>query len=380
MAERTRRPRAREFGLRIGSLPPGPLNAITDIPGVRVGQETVWWGDGSLTPGKGPARTGVTAILPHGGNLFREKVPAAIHVINGFGKTTGLAQVDELGAIETPIALTSTLCVGRVADALISHALAESPEIGVSTSTVNPIVGECSDAWLNDIQGRHVHEAHVLAAIASARGGPVAEGAIGAGAGMIAFGWKGGIGTASRVIPAQLGGWTVGALVLANFGKREQLTIDGVPIGQLLEREASAAPERGSIMIVLATDAPLLDRGLKRLARRAALGLARTGSMGGHGSGDIAIAFSTARSVRLPHDPPNLTIPVEIVAEGGIAGVGSAVDALFAAAVEATEEAIVNSLFAATTVVGRDGHIGEALPLDRVRRLLTRAGRLVEPA
>jgi D-aminopeptidase len=357
-------------------LPPGPLNAITDVGGVRIGQTTVSWGEGPLVPGQGPARTGVTVILPHGGNLFREKVPAAIHVINGFGKTTGLAQVDELGTIETPIALTSTLCVGRVADALITHAIAETPEIGISTSTVNPIVGECSDAWLNDIQGRHVHEEHVLAAIASARGGPVEEGAVGAGTGMIAFEWKGGIGTASRVIPGELGGWTVGALVLANFGKRGQLVIDGVPVGQLLGEQDEGAPERGSIMIVLATDAPLLDRGLKRLARRAGLGLARTGSMGGHGSGDIVIAFSTAERVRIPHAAERLTLPVEIVAESGVTGVGSPIDALFTAVVEATEEAVLNALFKATTVVGRDGQVGEALPLDRVRPLLARVGRL----
>lgn len=376
MSQTTLRPRAREFGLRIGNLPPGPLNAITDVAGVRVGQTTVSHGQGPLMPGQRPARTGVTVILPHEGNLFREKVPAAIHVINGFGKTTGIAQVDELGTIETPIALTSTLCVGRVADALITHAIAQTPEIGISTSTVNPVVGECSDAWLNDIQGRHVHEEHVLAAIASASGGAVEEGAVGAGTGMIAFEWKGGIGTASRVIPESLGGWTVGALVLANFGKRGQLTIDGVAIGQLLREQEEDVPERGSIMIVLATDAPLLDRGLKRLARRAGLGLARTGSMGGHGSGDIAIAFSTARSVRIPHVAERVTQPVEIVSESGVAGVGSPIDALFSAVVEATEEAVLNALFKATTTVGRDGHVGEALPLDRVRPLLADAGKL----
>jgi D-aminopeptidase len=379
VSQTTLRSRAREIGLRIGNLPPGPLNAITDVAGVRVGQTTVSWGEGPLMPGQGPARTGVTVILPHEGNLFREKVPAAIHVINGFGKTTGIAQVDELGTIETPIALTSTLCVGRVADALITHAIAETPEIGISTSTVNPVVGECSDAWLNDIQGRHVHEEHVLAAIASARGGPVEEGAVGAGTGMIAFEWKGGIGTASRAIPESLGGWTVGALVLANFGKRGQLVIDGVPVGRLLREQEERAPERGSIMIVLATDAPLLDRGLKRLARRAGLGLARTGSMGGHGSGDIAIAFSSARSVRTPHVAERVTQPLEVVSESGVAGAGTPIEALFTAVVEATEESILNALFKATTVIGRDGHTGVALPLDRVRPLLAEAGRLREP-
>lgn len=372
------RPRAREIGVRIGALPTGPLNAITDVAGVLVGQTTVSWGEGSLSSGRGPARTGVTVVLPHPGNFFQEKVPAAIEVINGFGKTMGSVQVDELGAIEGPIALTSTLCVGRVADALVSHAIRRHPKIGVTTSTFNPVVGECSDAWLNDIQGRHVNEEHVISAIESAAGGPVAEGAVGAGTGMMAFGWKGGIGTASRVIPARLGGWTVGVLVLANFGKRDQLVIDGVPVGRLLEAQADETPERGSIMFVVATDAPLLDRGLKRLARRTGFGLARTGSMGGHGSGDVAIAFSTAPSVRLPHLATGPTIPVEIVAENGAAGLPSIIDALFAATIEATEEAILNAMFKAATVVGRDGHVGEALPLDRVRSLLESAQRLVD--
>lgn len=370
------RPRARAMGLRLGVLPPGAHNAITDVAGVRVGQTTVSWGDGALHPGHGPARTGVTVILPHGGNLFQEKVPGAIHVINGFGKTTGLAQVEELGTIETPIALTSTLCVGRVADALITHAISQNPEIGVTTSTVNPIVGECSDAFLNDIQGRHVREEHVLAAIASATGGAVAEGAVGAGTGMMAFQYKGGIGTASRVIDPELGGWTVGALVLANFGQRRQLVIDGVPIGRLLAEEHDETPERGSIMIVLATDAPLLDRGLKRIARRAGLGLARTGSIAGHGSGDVVIAFSTASTVRIPHMPPAGVLPVAIVAENGPAGQASTIDALFTATIEATEEAVINALFAAETNVGRDGNVGEALPLTTVRNILAAHGRI----
>lgn len=370
------RPRARAVGLRLGVLAPGAHNAITDVAGVRVGQTTVSWGDGALRPGHGPARTGVTVILPHSGNLFQEKVPAAIHVINGFGKTTGLAQVEELGTIETPIALTSTLCVGRVADALITHAINQNPEIGVTTSTVNPIVGECSDAFLNDIQGRHVRGEHVLAAIASATGGAVMEGAVGAGTGMMAFQYKGGIGTASRVIDPSLGGWTVGALVLANFGQRRQLIIDGVPIGRLLADEYDATPERGSIMIVLATDAPLLDRGLKRIARRAGLGLARTGSIAGHGSGDVAIAFSTADTVRIPHTPPSGVLAIEMVAENGPSGQASTIDALFTATVEATEEAVINALFAAETTVGRDGNIGAAVPITKVRDLLAAHGRI----
>jgi D-aminopeptidase len=376
MSNAAARPRAREIGVRIGLLPTGAGNAITDVEGVLVGQTTVSWGDGPLTPGHGPARTGVTVVLPHPGSLFQDKVPAAIHVINGFGKTTGLVQVDELGTIESPIALTSTLCVGRVADALVTHAMANNPEIGVTTGTFNPIVGECSDAFLNDIQGRHVHEEHVLAAIASARSGPVAEGAVGAGTGMMAFQFKGGIGTASRVTPAELGGWTVGALVLANFGQRRHLVIDGTPVGRALADWTEETPERGSIMIVIATDAPLLDRGLKRIAKRAGLGLARTGSMGGHGSGDVVIAFSTAPTVRIPHEAPARTLTVEIVAENGPAGSASTIDALFSATVEATEEAIVNALFAAATTVGRDGNTGEGLPIDAVRKILASRGRL----
>jgi D-aminopeptidase len=375
MGRQNTRPRAREFGLRIGHHAPGPLNAITDVPDVRVGQTTVWFGDGPLRPGHGPARTGVTVILPHGGNLFQEKVPAAIHVVNAFGKYMGFEQVRELGTLEAPIALTSTLCVGRVTDALVTHAIRENPDIGITSATVNPVVGECSDSTLNDIQGRHVREEHVLAAIDGARGGPVEEGSVGAGTGMIAFGFKGGIGTASRVIPAEAGGWTVGVLVLANFGLPHQLMIEGVHVGRALAAEQSE-PERGSIMLVVATDAPLLDRALGRIARRATVGLARTGSMIGHGSGDVVIAFSTAESVRIPHEAPAITIPVEIVAEGAVAGGARVIDSLFEATAEATEEAILNALFRATTVVGRDGNRADALPLDRVRELLSAAGRL----
>jgi D-aminopeptidase len=372
------RPRAREFGLRIGYLPTGRGNAITDVEGVLVGQTTVSFGEGALRPGFGPARTGVTVVRPHPGNVFREKVPGAIEIINGFVKTTGIAQVTELGTIETPIALTSTLCVGRVAGALITHAIQETPEIGITTSTVNPVVGECSDAYLNDIQGRHVTEQHVLDAIAGTTSGPVEEGSVGAGTGMAAFGFKGGIGTSSRVLPDDLGGWTVGVLVLANFGTRQQLVIDGVPVGRLLDAQEQqiSSPERGSIMIVLATDAPLLDRGLRRLARRAGFGLARTGSIGGHGSGDIVIAFSTAERVRIPHDPPRFTLPIELLAENASHGAARVIDALFTATIEATEEAILNALFRATTVTGRDGHRRDALPLDRIRPALAAAGRL----
>jgi D-aminopeptidase len=358
------RPRARDLGISFGQLPTGPWNAITDVAGVRVGHTTLIAGDGPLVPGQGPVRTGVTVILPHGGNLFREKVPAAIHVVNGFGKCMGQEQIDELGTLEGPIALTNTMNVGLVTDAIIAWGIGQSPEIGITTSTINPVVGECSDSYLNDIQGRHVREEHVFSALERAVSGPVDEGAVGAGTGMSAFGYKGGIGTSSRVAPANLGGWTVGVLVLANYGRRDQLRIAGVPVGEALGA-GEDVPERGSIMIVVATDAPLLDRGLRRLARRAGIGLARTGSIAGNGSGDYIIAFSSSESVRIPHTPSSLTLNVEIVVEDG-----PAIDALFPATVEATEEAIVNALFRATTIIGRDGNVREALPLDRVMEIL----------
>jgi D-aminopeptidase len=365
------RPRAREFGIRIGALTPGPYNAITDVEGVRVGHSTRISGDGPLVPGVGPIRTGVTVIVPHGGNLFREKVPAAIHIVNGFGKCMGQEQVDEFGVIEGPIALTGTMNVGLVTDAIIAYGIRENPDLGIRTSTINPIVGECSDQYLNDMQGRHVREEHVFEAIDGASGGPVAEGCVGAGTGMSAFGLKGGIGTASRVTPERLGGWTVGVLVLANYGRQDQLRIDGVPVGAELTQDAESTPERGSIMIVVATSAPLLDRALRRVARRAGIGLARTGSIAGNGSGDYVIAFSASEKVRIPHEPAGLIHRLEVVVEDG-----PAIDAIFQATVEATEEAILNALFRATTMTGRDGNTREALPLERVREIMARAGRL----
>lgn len=365
---------------------------MTDVGDVRVGQVTLIEGDGPLVPGEGPVRTGVTVILPHGGNLFREKAPCAIHVINGFGKCMGQEQVDELGTLEGPIALTGTMNVGLVTDAIVTYGVRENPDIGIRTATINPVVGECSDMYLNDMQGRHVREEHVLAAIETATGGVVDEGAVGAGTGMSAFGFKGGIGTSSRVTPTQLGGWTVGVLALANYGRREQLRIDGVPVGEALAgrgrfdagradssdwrsgaggRHPDDDAERGSIMMIVATDAPLMDRGLRRVARRAGIGLARTGSIAGNGSGDYAIAFSASEKVRIPQAPVGLTQPVEIVVEDG-----AAIDALFQATVEATEEAILNALFKATTMTGRDGNTREALPLEPVREIMLAHGRL----
>ena len=348
------RPRARDVGLVIGVLPAGPLDAITDVAGVRVGQVTVTSGDS--------INTGVTAVLPHGGNPFQEKVPAAVAVGNGFGKLTGIAQIRELGELESPIVLTCTLCVPRVADAVLGWLLALPGNEYVQS--VNVVVGETNDGLLNAIRRRAVTEADVLAALRGARDGPVEEGSVGAGRGTVAFGWKGGIGTASRRLPVSLGGWTVGVLVQTNFGGI--LTIGGAPVGRELGRyylKNELQAGNGSIMIVVATDAPLEAPGLERLARRAFLGVARTGSPATSGSGDFALAFSTAPSVRHgPLAPGRLTRPSETVA-------GDNISPLFEATVEATEEAIVNSLFRAETVRGYRGTVA-ALPIDSVVTIL----------
>jgi D-aminopeptidase len=361
------RPRARELGLVADGLPAGPANAITDVAGVLVGHATLVFGAGSLRPGAGPARTGVTVVLPHGGNLFREKVPAAVHTINGFGKACGFEQVRELGTIEAPIALTNTLNVGLVADALVQRAIQQSPEIGISTSSVNVIVGECNDGYLNDLQGRHVRAEHVWDALDAAAAGPVEEGAVGAGTGTCCCGWKGGIGTASRVVPPEAGGFSVGALVQSNFGRAQDLTIRGVPVGRHLLPSSEPAPpsDKGSIMVVLATDTPLDSRQLRRLCVRAAAGLARVGSVYGHGSGDFVIAFSTAE--RVPHQPGTLLATRTVLADEE-----RAMAWLFPAVVESVEEAVLNSLCRAETVVGRDGHTARALPLEQVAALVGR--------
>jgi D-aminopeptidase len=366
------RPRIRDLGDAPGIFSPGPLDAITDVLGVRVGHRTLIRG--------ASIRTGVTAIVPHDGNLFQEKAPAAVHVGNGFGKAAGFLQVQELGNLETPIVLTNTLAVGTAVEAVVGWTL-EQPG-NQKVQSVNAVVGETNDGFLNDIRGRPVTAADVRAAIAAARPGPVEEGSVGAGTGTMALGWKGGIGTASRVLPASLGGYTVGALVQTNYGG--VLTIDGVPVGERLGRyafreqlEKSAAgaatavaapdPRAGSCMIVLATDAPLASRNLERLARRAPLGLARTGSFLANGSGDFVIAFSTRNLV--PHEPSAPLLPVQELSN-------DAMSPLFLATVEAVEEAVYNSLLKATTVTGFEGHVGDALPVDRVRELLKAAGRL----
>jgi D-aminopeptidase len=358
------RPRAREVGITVGVLPPGPLNAITDVDGVLVGHTTLVRGDN--------IRTGVTAILPHGGNLFREKVPGAVFVGNGFGKLAGSTQVNELGEIETPILLTSTLSVPRTADFLIDYMLALPGNEDVQS--INPVVAETNDGYLNDIRGRHISRDDVFAAIRSAKGGAVAEGSVGAGTGTVAFGFKGGIGTSSRKLPQRLGGFTVGVLVQTNFGG--VLTINGAPVGRELGRyylkdeltQPANTPD-GSVIIVIATDAPLDARNLNRMAARAMMGLARTGAAGSNGSGDYAIAFSTAPDVRIkPLSPDQRNLPRNVKTL-----TNDAVSPLFLAVIEATEEAIYNSLFRANTTSGR-GKTVEALPLDRTLEILRKHG------
>jgi D-aminopeptidase len=359
LAPSSPRPRAREVGLRPGRLPPGRHNAITDLPGVRVGQVSLVQGDS--------VRTGVTALFTRAGDPFLEKTPAAPFVLNGFGKMAGLAQVAELGVVETPIVLTNTLSVPRGAEALIGWTLDRHADV----MSVNAVVGECNDGYLNDIRGRHVRVEHVLAALEAAADGPVAEGAVGAGVGMVCHGFKGGIGTASRRIELPDAAFVVGALVLANFGRREELRIDGVPVGQALTDGGPGAPDRGSVIVLVGTDAPLDGRQLGRVARRGGLGLARTGSTAGHGSGDFILAFSCAEPV--PHRPAASVMTRQALAENG-----PAIDRVFAATVEAVEEAVLNALFRAETVVGRDGHRIEALPLEQTLAELRRAGRLLQ--
>jgi D-aminopeptidase len=361
----TDRPRARDIGIAPGIFQPGHYNAITDVDGVQVGQTTVWEGD--------TVRTGVTVIVPHGGNLFDERVPAALFVANGFGKLLGVTQLRELGELETPIALTCTLCVWRVADALVQHLIDTAGMERVRS--INPVVGETNDGYLNDIRQRPVRPEHVVAALESARSGPVEEGAVGAGTGTQAFGWKGGIGTSSRVLPEELGGWSVGVLVQSNFGGI--LEIMGAPVGRELGRyifRRNVEPQGddrgedrgdGSIMIVVATDAPLSSRNLERLASRAVHGLARTGSPSTNGSGDYVIAFSTAESIRRP---ANQRTPLTVADLPN-----SGMSPLFQAVVEATEEAIYNSLFKAVTVVGHRG-TAEALPIEATLEVLERHG------
>ncbi|MFQ5446874.1 MAG: P1 family peptidase [Saprospiraceae bacterium] len=352
--------RLRDLGLAPGVLAPGQWNAITDVPGVSVGHLTLIGGDS--------VRTGVTAILPHSGNVFQQKVPAAIYIGNGFGKLTGISQVKELGTIETPVILTNTLSVPTAADALIDYTF--SFDENKDMRSVNPVVGETNDGYLNDIRGRHVHKEHILEAIRTAKSGPVAEGNVGAGTGTICFGWKGGIGTSSRHLPENLGGHTVGVLVQTNFGG--VLQMDGVPVGKefgkyyLSDKLNDSAD--GSCMIVVATDAPLDTRNLERLAKRAILGLARTGGIASNGSGDYVIAFSTAEAVRVPYESDSPFYESKTIRNDYMSP-------LFMACIEATEEAILNSLIAAETMTGYKGHTVEELPVERVLEVLKKFGR-----
>jgi D-aminopeptidase len=347
--------RARAYDLLNPGLSPGPLNAITDVPGVAVGHRTLH--DDDHQP---PIHTGVTVILPHPGDLFHEKLFAAVHTINGYGKAAGFEQVREMGTIEAPIALTNTLCVGRVWDGVVSWMLDHHPEIGTSGPSVNPLVGECNDGQLNDLRGRHVTADDVLLALADAHTGLVAEGSVGAGTGMVCYGFKGGVGTASRVV----GDYILGGLLAANFGGREQLTIRGVPVERgLTLSDPKKPPLPGSVMIVLATNAPLTDRQMGRIARRADLGLARTGSTVSNGSGDFVIAFSTAQKIRTP-------------AEGSLLNLRClpehALDPFFQAVVEVVEESVLNALCQAAPVMGPEGFTIPALPIEQVQELLTK--------
>src|ERR1700722_12627835 len=360
------RPRAADLGLKVGILPTGPLDAITDVAGVEVGQTTIIRGH--------DLRTGVTAVLPHPGNIYREKVPGAVFVGNGFGKLAGSTQVDEMGDIETPILLTSTTSVPRVSDALVSYMLALPGNEDVLS--INPVVGETNDGYLSDIRGRHITPDDVFAAVKNAKGGPVGEGAGGRAAGTVVFGGKGGIGPSPRRLPASLGGYTVGVLVQTNFGG--VLTIAGAPVGQELgqyylrnelQQEGNGADRaKGSVMIVIATDAPLDARNLKRLGARAMAGIARTGSSVSNGSGDYAIAFSTAEQVRIHSQEKAITRHVELLTN-------DAMSPLFEAVIEATEEAVYNSMLRATTITGH-GHTVEALPLAKTAEILKKYGAL----
>ena len=351
------RGRARDFGIQIGVMPTGKLNSITDVAGVRVGHTTLHKGTS--------IRTGVTVIIPHEGNLFQQKVPAAVYTGNGFGKLAGSTQINELGNLETPIALTNTLNVSTAMDALIGYTLQQKENEKISS--VNAVAGETNDGFLNDIRGRHLTKEDVISALNNADTAMVEEGAVGAGTGTVCFGFKGGIGSSSRKLPASLGGYTIGVLVQSNFGG--VLQIDGISVGETLGKFSFSNQllnnVDGSCMIVLATDAPIDHRNLLRLAKRAMLGLGKTGGIASNGSGDYVIAFSTATDLRIAHEEKNKVVNRPLLENDEMSP-------LFMATIEATEEAIINSLFAAKTITGKEGNTAEALPLNRVLPLLNR--------
>jgi D-aminopeptidase len=374
------RARLRDLGFSIGRFPVGPWNAITDVAGVRVGHTTLVAGDGPLEVGKGPVRTGVTAVVPNG-DIFNQRAVAGSFVLNGAGEVSGLTQVQEWGLLETPILLTNTMSVGKVSDAVVKWMTKRWPKIGNEEDVVIPLVGECDDSWLNDAVGRHVRSEHVYRAIEQAASGPVAEGAVGAGTGLITCDFKAGIGTSSRRV--EIAGtnesgpgatYTVGILVNSNFGVMRSLRVDGVPVGEVLEPEFGE-PRRernaGSIITIVATDAPLLSPQLVRVCKRAALGIGRSGSFAAHGSGEIVVAFTTANIV--PRAATRMTATLDVLLD-------EACDPLYEAVVECAEEAIINALCMATEMRGATDHVAPALPLDRLSEILRRYRAAFSPS
>jgi D-aminopeptidase len=369
------KPRLRDLGITIGTQPTGAYNAITDVPGVRVGHTTVVHGDGPLRVGEGPARTGVTAIHPHEGSVFQQMIPASIAILNGAGEITGRSQVDEYGLIETPILITNTLSVGAVHKGCVERLTEHEPSLGTRDFVI-PVVAETFDGFLNDVAGQHVTSAHVFAALDGATGGPVAEGNVGGGTGMMLFGFKGGAGTSSRVVPVGGRDYTVGVYVQGNFGRRENLLVDGVPVGleiiDLTAERGTPPPEErrdGSIIVVIGTDAPLTDRQLGRLCRRGMLGLGRVGATATHGSGDLLIAFSNTPENHIDRFEERALLTSTFLND-------TRINDLFQATIEATAEAVLNALVAAETMTGRDGNTAHALPHDRLQTIMRKYGRL----
>lgn len=362
--EQPTRPRVRDLGIAIGRYPTGQHNAITDVPGVRVGHVTKVMGEGLLVPGTGPVRTGITAVMPASGDVFEKRVFAAGFVLNGAGEVTGLSQIEEWGVCETPILLCATMCVGRVADATVAWMSRRHPTIGGEDDVVIPVVGECDDSYLNDAVGRHVSESDVWTALDSARPGPVAEGNVGAGTGMQSFDFSGGIGTSSRIVRIAGIDCVLGALVLSNFGTLENLRLDGTPVGALLAPRYINLPRRGpagSIIVLLSTDVPLVHRQLGRISRRAALAIGRCGGYVAHNSGEFIVAWSTAN--RVPRRRPHGRYRAELVLD-------TALDPLHEATVDVVEEAIVNAICAGVPVIGQGGHMSPAFPVEEARKIL----------
>jgi D-aminopeptidase len=363
------KPRLRDLGITIGGMSTGPLNAITDVAGVRVSHTTVIHGEGARRPGVGPARSGVTAIHPHGGSVFTSMVPTAIEVLNGAGEITGRSQVDEYGLLGSPVLITNTLSVGTAHRACVEWLCRHEPCLGTQAFSI-PVVAETFDGYLNDIAGQHVTAEHVWHALDNANSGPVAEGSVGGGTGMRLFGFKGGIGTASRIVTLDAHLYTVGVLVQGNFGLRQDLLVDGVPVGRELGATADPAPAKdGSVIVVIATDALFSDRQLRRLCKRGSLGLSRAGAVGRHTSGDLLLAFSNANENRVDRfvtEPLRTSVQVT----------DTRIDDFLVATMEATEEAVSNALVAAETMVGRDGNIAEAIPHERLIEVMRRYGRI----